>query len=84
MRHQTTFEHKIRSEWLHIEASGWSDYDGLYKVRVDGAFMEGVNVIGLLTDEDIMEIEAAIPDAFSTDAADRRVTGDIPGPYPSI
>lgn len=84
MRYKTTFDHKIRSEWLHVEASGWSDGEGLYRVRVDGAFLDDVNVLGLLTEEDILELESAIPGAFFADAADHRVTGGIPGHLPTL
>lgn len=76
-----SFEHRIRDEWVCVEASAWHDQDGIYRTEIDGVFLDGVNVTGLLTSYDLAEIDAAIEPALIAESADNRVTGDIPGPY---
>lgn len=69
MKHSVQFEYRIRSEWLFVEAFALSDECGIYSVSVTGAFVDGVNVLGLLTEEDILELESAIEPAI--DAEDK-------------
>ena len=66
----TSFDHRIRDEWVCVECSGWHDQDGIYRSRLDGVYLEGVNVSGLLTDFDIGEILAAIDPALEAQAND--------------
>ena len=80
----TSFEHRIRDEWVLVEASAWHDDDGIYKTRIDGVYLDNANVTGLLTAFDLAEIDAAIEPALSADAADLRATGHIPGPFPTL
>lgn len=86
MKHSIEFEHKIRAEWLSIEAYALSDYEGVYSVGVSGVYLDGVNVMGLLTEEDILEIESAIEPALTAEAGEARATGSntIPGPFPTL
>lgn len=65
--HTTTFEFKIRSEWLLIDGEAWSDGSGIYRTRIAAAWMDGANVLGLLTDADRSEIDAMIPDAIANE-----------------
>lgn len=60
----TGFNHRIRDEWVCVECSGWHDDNGIYKTRLDGVYLDGVNVSGLLTDYDIGDILAAIDPAL--------------------
>lgn len=80
------FEHKIRNAWVYVEASAWHDYEGIYKTQLNDVFLEGVSVIGLLTDDDLSDIDDAIEPAVHADAGDRKATGSntIPGPYPTL
>jgi hypothetical protein len=58
------FDHRIRDEWVVAEGALWIDEEGIYKTRVTGVFLDGVNVTGLLTDYDLSEIDSAIEDAW--------------------
>lgn len=80
------FEHRIRDEWVLVEAQAWGDSDGIYKTRVSGVFLEGVNVTGLLTDYDLAAIDSEIEAHVLADAGERHATGSdtIPGPYPTF
>ena len=60
-----TFDAKIRSEWLSIDASAWGDKEGIYKQSIDAAWLGDCNVIGLLTDQDIEELESMIENEIS-------------------
>lgn len=65
--HTTTFEAKIRDEWLVVDGQAWSDHEGIYQTRIAAVWMEDVNVLGLLTLEDRLELDAMIPDAIAND-----------------
>jgi hypothetical protein len=64
------FDHRIRDEWVVAEGALWIDEEGIYKTRVTGVFLDGVNVTGLLTDYDLSEIDSAIEDAWRAACAD--------------
>lgn len=66
--HTTSFEAKIRSEWVFVEAAIWADEEGIYKQDITGVFIDGVNVIGLLTDADLGMLDAMIEGALQADA----------------
>lgn len=73
-----TFDHRIRDEWVYVEASAWIDEHGIYKTRIDGVFMDGVNVTGLLTSYDLADIDLAIEPAVIEDRADDAATAFDP------
>ena len=50
------FEHKIRQKTRVIDAMAWHDYEGIYKVSLDKAWLGDECVNGLLTDDDIADI----------------------------
>lgn len=79
-----TFEHKIRREWVFVEASAWLDESGIYQTRIDGVYMDGVNVTGLLTDFDLADIDQAIEFAVRADIAQDAIDAGIPGPFPTL
>lgn len=81
-----SFEHKVRHEWLMIDASIWFDDDGIYKTRVDKVWLDDTNVIGLMTEDDLSDIDDAIIPATQAISADNRATGanTIPGPFPTL
>lgn len=79
-----TFEHKVRSEWVFVEASAWLDESGIYQTRIDGVYMDGVNVTGLLTPDDLLEIDLAIEPAVRADIAQNAIDAGIPGPFPTL
>lgn len=68
--HTTTFEYQIRDALLVVEASAWSDYDGIYRTRIDSVTLDGVDVTGLLTQADYEEIDGYIFTAIDTDHSD--------------
>ena len=68
------FEHKVRQEILVIDAMAWHDYEGIYKVGLDKAWLGDECVNGLLTDEDIADIESAIEPAIRADKEDDRIS----------
>lgn len=80
----TSFEHKIRREWVYVECSGWHDSNGLYKSRLDGIFLDGVNVTGLLTDSDLDDVLAAIDSALETQGHEDAHNSGINWPFPTI
>lgn len=69
--HTTTFEAKIRDEWVYVEAQAWADHEGFYKTAITGVFIDGVNVTGLLTDYDLAELYGEIISSIYADMADR-------------
>lgn len=47
-----------------VDASAWGDEDGIYKVAIDAVWLDGVNVIGIIHDDDFSDIELAIEPAL--------------------
>lgn len=80
------FEFKVNREFVWVEASVWGDEEGIYKTRIDGVYLDGVDVSGILSDDVLSDIDDAIEPAALADAGDRRATGSdtIPGPYPTL
>ena len=80
------FEHQVRREHVYVEASAWHDEEGIYKTALNDVLLDGISVLGLLTDDDLSDITDAIEPAIHADANDRRVTGSdtIPGPFPTL
>ena len=77
------FEHQIRNAYLWVEGSAWHDEEGIYKVRLNDALLDGTSVLGLLTEDDLSELNDAIEPAILADAGDRKATGSdtLPHPY---
>jgi hypothetical protein len=80
------FEHQIRRAYLWVEASAWSDDEGIYKTELNDVFLDGISVLALLTEDDLSDLIDAIEPAIHADAGDRRATGSdtIPGPFPTL
>jgi hypothetical protein len=78
------FEHQIRRAYLWVEASAWSDEEGIYKTELNDVLLDGISVLALLTEDDLSDIIDAIEPAIHADAGDRKATGSIPGPYPTL
>lgn len=80
------FEHQVRNAWVHVEASAWHDYEGIYKTQLNDVSLDGTSVLGLLSDDDLSDIDDAIEPAIHADAGERKATGSdtIQSPYPSI
>ena len=81
---QVEFDHRIRDEWVYVKASAWYDYEGIYKTRIDGVFLDDANVTGLLTDFDLADIDQAIEPAVRADIAQNAIDAGIPGPFPTL
>jgi hypothetical protein len=75
---KTEFEHTIRNAHLWIEACAWMDEDGIYKTQLNDALLDGVSVLGLLTEDDISDIEDAIEPAIIADFADEEASSFVP------
>lgn len=73
-----TFDHRIRAELVFVEASAWLDDSGIYQTRIDGVFLDGVNVAGLLTSYDLADIDMQIEPAVLQDRADDAATAFDP------
>jgi hypothetical protein len=80
------FEHQVRKEFVFVQASAWHDEEGIYKIELNDVLLDGISVLGLLTDDDLSDITDAIEPAIHADASDARSTGSntIPGPYPTL
>ena len=80
------FEFQIRNDFVWVIGHAWGDQEGIYKTCVADVTLEGVSVIGLLTEDDLSDIDDAIEPAVHADAGDRKATGSdtIPGPYPTL
>jgi hypothetical protein len=65
--HTTTFEAKIRSEWLLVTGEAWGDESGIYRTKIASAYLDDVNVIGLLTAGDLGELEEQILNAIANE-----------------
>jgi hypothetical protein len=81
---RVTFEHKIRKEWVIVNGSAWGDENGIYKRQVNSVMLGDEDVSGLLLPSDFDDLEDAIEAEVLGIASDNRVTGDIPGPYPTL
>lgn len=64
---KTEFEHQIRNAHLWVEACAWMDGDGIYKTQLNDVLLDGVSVLGLLTEDDLSELEDAIEPAIIAD-----------------
>jgi hypothetical protein len=80
------FEHQVRKEFVFVQASAWHDEEGIYKTELNDVLLDGISVLGLLTDDDLSDIIDAIEPAIHADAGDARATGSntIPGPHPTL
>lgn len=65
---QVSFEYKIRNCLVYVQAEGWSDDEGIYQSAITSVDIDGADVFGLLTPEDIGDLEIAA-DAALSDAA---------------
>ena len=68
--HSTTFDAKIRDAWVYVEASAWADHEGIYKTAINGVFIDGVDVMGLLNNADICELDGMVECAIAQDQFD--------------
>ena len=66
----TSFEYQIRDAHLFVEASAWADHEGIYRTHIDSVTLDGVDVMGLLTDYDYTEINSYIETAIQNDYED--------------
>ena len=64
------FEHTVRNEIVYVEAVAWSDEEGIYKTQISDVSLNDVSVLGLLTEDDLSDIDDAIEPAIREDAAD--------------
>ena len=80
------FEHQVRNAWVYVEASAWHDEEGIYKTQLNDVSLDGTSVLGLLTEDDLSDLDDAIEPAIHADAGERKATGSdtIPSPYPTI
>jgi hypothetical protein len=78
------FEHQVRNAHVWVQASAWSDDEGIYKTELNDVFLDEVSVLALLTDDDLSDLIDAIEPAIHADASDSAATGSIPGPYPTL
>jgi hypothetical protein len=72
------FEHQIRRAHLWVQASGWSDENGIYKTELNDVLLDGISVVELLTDDDLSDLMDAIEPAIHADAADSKATEFVP------
>lgn len=59
------FESTIRNAHVYVEASAWSDEDGIYKTQLNDVYLDGVSVLGLLTEQDLSDLDDQIEPAIS-------------------
>jgi hypothetical protein len=78
------FEHQIRRAYLWVQASAWSDEEGIYKTELNDVMLDGISVLALLTEDDLSDLIDAIEPAIHAEASDSAATGSIPGPYPTL
>jgi hypothetical protein len=78
------FEHQIRRAYLWVQASAWSDEEGIYKTELNDVMLDGISVLALLTEDDLSDLIDAIEPAIHAEASDSAATGTIPGPYPTL
>ena len=64
-----SFDSIVRGNPLHIEATATDDECGIYSLRLS-AWMDGADVTGLLTDDDVTTLESEALQAFSARHAD--------------
>jgi hypothetical protein len=72
------FEHQIRRAHLWVEASAWSDEEGIYKTQLNDVSLDGTSVLELLTEEDLSELQDAIEPAIHADASDSKASSFVP------
>lgn len=65
------FEHMIRGNIVYVKASIWGDELGIYKTLIDGVYVDGVEIMGLMRDDDLDELYSAIQPALDAENADR-------------
>ena len=72
------FEHQIRRAYLWVEASAWSDEEGIYKTQLNDVLLDGTSVLELLTEDDLSDLDDAIEPAIHADAADSKASSFNP------
>ncbi len=80
------FEHQVRKKFVFVQASAWHDEEGIYKIELNDVLLDGVSVVGLLSDAVLDDINDAIEPAIHAESGDARATGSntIPGPFPTL
>lgn len=78
------FEATVRLETVYVEAIAWSDDEGIYKTSLVDVTLDGVSVVGLLSEDVLSDLSDAIEPAIHAQASDNAVIGNIPGPYPTL
>lgn len=68
--HSTSFDARIRDACVRVDADAWADHEGIYKTSIRAVWLDVTDVMGLLTDADILELDAMIPEAIFNDYAD--------------
>lgn len=76
-RIETTFEARIRDEYVTVEAYALADHEGIYRTGIMGVYLEGVHVGGLLTDYDWAMIDGMIEAAIENDAGEEQLTREM-------
>ena len=81
---RVSFDAKLRTAHVLVDALGWSDYEGIYKTALSAVWFDGVDVTELLSDADLAELEGMIEDAIRADIAQNAIDAGIPGPFPTL
>ena len=69
IKQTTQFECIVRGNPLHIDACATGDQYGIYALTFT-AWMDGADVTGLLTDDDVMNVESEALQAFAAQHSD--------------
>lgn len=68
-KYTTQFETLVRGVPVYIEAYAIGDECGVYRTGFE-AYVDGALITGLLTDDDIAQVESEALQAFQDDASD--------------
>lgn len=73
MKRSTTFQTTVRSVPLHIEATVTGDQYGIYHIDIT-AYLDGADVTGLLTDDDVMQLDSEVLTALQSEHSEDLTT----------
>lgn len=70
MKTTTEFETLVRGVPVFVEATAWSDHEGVYKIALD-VFCDGALVTGLMTDDDMNQLESESLEQMQNDYSEK-------------
>lgn len=58
--HTVEFEQYVRGTLVYVTACAWSDHEGFYRHELTGVYVDGVEIMNLMRDDDLNDLDNSI------------------------